>query len=80
MQVVLKHEIKRVKNGFCARSPELGLSAHGFDKEVARLNLQSAIRLLLAPFERHGSLFEEISRSGVRVTEADQKGITVILE
>lgn len=28
MRVVLKHELNRVKNGYAARSPELGLAAN----------------------------------------------------
>ena len=80
VEVMLKHEVKRIKNGWSVRSPELRLAAHGFSQEAAMLNLQSTVRLLLAPFSRDGTLTEEIRMMGLRMSETGGEGISVILE
>lgn len=67
MQVVLKHKIYRVKNGYAAHSPELGLTAHGYSPEVAKRNLERISLLFFRPFERQGNLKEEIQLLGLRV-------------
>ena len=65
MQIVLKHNIYPIKNGFAAHSPELGLTAHGYSPEVARQNLERITLLFLKPFDRQGTLKEEIQLLGV---------------
>jgi len=60
MRVILKHKVYRVKNGFAAHSPELGLTAHGYSPEVARQNLERTALLFLRPFDRQGNLKEEV--------------------
>jgi len=52
MRVVLKHEGNRIRNGFAARSPQLGLAAHGASSEMARRNLERTALLFLKPLER----------------------------
>lgn len=67
MQVVLKHRIYRVKNGYAAHSPEIGLTAHGYSPEVAKRNLERIGLLFLKPFERQGKLKEEIGLLGLTI-------------
>ena len=62
MKLVLKPSLNRIKNGFCASSPELRIAAHGFSPETARINLERTALLLLKPFERQGSLHEELAK------------------
>jgi len=61
MIVMLKHELNRVKNGYTARSPELGLSAYGATPEMALRNLEHMGKCFLRPFERQGSLNKEVT-------------------
>jgi hypothetical protein len=58
---MLKHELNRAKNGYIARSAELGLSAYGASPEMARRNLERTAGCFLRPFERQGSLDQEIA-------------------
>ncbi len=67
MQIVLKHNIYRIKNGYAAHSSELGLTAHGYSPEVARQNLERIGLLFLRPFERQGKLAEEIQLLGLTI-------------
>ncbi len=67
MLVVLKQTIYPIKNGFAAHSPELRLTAHGYSPEVARENLERIALLFLKPFERQGTLKEEIRFLGLKV-------------
>lgn len=76
MQVVLKHNIYRVKNGYAAHSPELGLTAHGYSPEVARRNLERTGLLFFRPFERQGKLEKEIQLLGLRI-EGDGEELVV---
>ncbi len=73
MLVVLKHDVYRIKNGFAARSPQLGLTAHGASPDMARRNLERTVLLLLKPLERQGSLEKELHRSGLQVTEGTEE-------
>jgi len=66
MQIVLKHNLYRVKNGYAAQSPELALTAHGYSPKVARQNLERVGLLFLKPFEREGNLKAEIRLLGLR--------------
>ena len=61
MLVMLKHDLNRAKNGYMARSLELGLSAYGATPEMALRNLEHTANCFLRPFERQGSLREEIA-------------------
>jgi len=67
MQIVLKHNVYRIKNGYAARSPELGLTAHGFSPEIAKRNLERMGLLFLRPFERKGNVREEIQLLGLSI-------------
>lgn len=67
MLIELKHTMYPVKNGFAAHSPELGLTAHGYSPQVAKENLERIALLFLRPFERQGSLKEEIHILGLEV-------------
>lgn len=70
---------KRIKNGWSAESPVLGVAAHGYSPEVADENLSRVARLFLAPFERQGTLTEEVTALGLHVTE-DGEGLKIVLE
>ena len=65
MQIVLKHNIYPIKNGYAAQSPELGLTAHGYSPEVAKLNLERVSLMFFKPFERQGNLEQEIQILGL---------------
>ena len=73
MRVVLKHEVNRIRNGFAARSPQLGLTAHGASPDIARRNLERTVLLLLKPLERQGCLEEELRRSGLQVSDGTEE-------
>jgi predicted RNase H-like HicB family nuclease len=77
VRVVLKHEVNRVKNGFAASCPALGVTAHGHSPEVARKNLERTALLFLRPFERQGVLEEELATVPV-VVEQGEGELTVI--
>jgi len=70
MRVIIKHDLNRVKNGIAARSPELGLTAHGSTEEIARRNLEHLVALFLRPFERQGILEEEVRALGLVVEDS----------
>lgn len=69
MLIVLKHDVYRVKNGFASRSPELGLTAHGYSPELAKQNLERTALLFFRPFHRGGTLEEEVKLLGVAVEQ-----------
>jgi hypothetical protein len=71
VHVVLKHQVNRVKNGYAARSPLLGLSAHGPTPDLAARNLERLVGLYLRPFERQGTLREEIQLAGLSAEESE---------
>lgn len=76
MRVVLKRDLYRVKNGFAAHSRELRLVADGYSPEVAIANLERTALLFLRPFERQGTLKEELQSLGVRA-EDDGLDLTI---
>lgn len=76
MQIILKHNVYQVKNGFAAQSPELRLTAHGYSPEVARRNLERIALLFFKPFERQGKLTEEVNLLGLKI-ETDGAELTV---
>ena len=78
MKVVLKHEVNRVKNGYSARSPQLGLRAVGYSPETARLNLERMALLYLRPYEREGRLAEEVAAAQLE-SEGDEGDLIVVL-
>ena len=67
MELLIGHEVYPIKNGWAARSPQLKLTAHGFSKETARLNLERGVKLFLRPFQREGTLEAEIASMGLTV-------------
>jgi len=69
MLVVLNHHVNRVIYGFAARASDLGLSAHGPSPDLARRNLERLVELYLQPFQREGTLNEEIQRAGLQVDD-----------
>lgn len=77
MKVVLKHELNRVKNGYVARSPELGLAANGHSPDIARRNLERLVALYLKPFERQGDLEREVEKAQLQ-SEAGHPELTVV--
>jgi hypothetical protein len=76
MLVVLNHDVNRVKNGVAARSRDLGLSAHGQSPELARRNLERLVLLYLRPFQREGTLDQEIARAGLQA-DNEEPGLRV---
>ena len=79
MQVVLKHEVNRAKNGYCASAYGLGLAAYGISPEVAKQNLERTILLLLQPFQRQGVLEQELASIPVEIVEDDAELSVVAL-
>lgn len=77
MQVKLKHELYRVKSGFAAHSPELGLTAHGYSPETARRNLERVALFFFRPFERQGNLIEEVKLLGLKFEGDGVEELTV---
>jgi hypothetical protein len=69
MLIKLYREVNPIKNGWCARSPVLKLAAHGYSQEVADKNLERTVRLFLAPFQREGTLQEELHAVGLELVE-----------
>ena len=65
MNVALKHDVKRIKNGFSARVPGLRLAAHGHSPDLAARNLERTVLLFLRPFERAGTLEAELEKAGL---------------
>ena len=76
MQIILKHKLYQIKNGFAAHSPELGLTAHGYSPEAAQHNLERIALLFLKPFERQGKIAEEVKLLGLQ-SKADGTELTV---
>lgn len=79
MRIVLKHETYQVRSGWAARSPEVGMAAHGRNEDMARSNLAYTVRLFLAPFQREGTLEQEVQRMGLQVISDASKAVTVEL-
>jgi hypothetical protein len=80
MRVIIKHDLNRVKNGIAARSPELGLAAHGLTEEIARRNLEHLVVLFLRPFERQGILEEEVHALGLAVEDGEAELSVVAMD
>jgi len=77
MQIILKHDVNPIKNGFAAHGVKLGLVAHGHSPDVARRNLERVVLLYLRPFERQGTLKRELELMGLQ-TEDDGAELTVV--
>lgn len=74
MRIVLKPKVNRMKNGFAARSLSLAITAHGVSPEIAARNLEHAVLLYLRPFQRQGTLAEELEAAGLEgVGEAESE-------
>lgn len=81
MQIVMKHEMKQIKNGWSARAPELGIAAHGYNEEVAKINLERGVRLFFQPFQRNGTLKSEVEEMGLKASgNANEEELTIKLE
>ena len=80
MKLIMKHQVKHIKNGYSATSPEAGLTAHGVSEELARRNLEDSLRLFFGVFKRNHSLLDETRRAGLTIEdEENQEDLTVIL-
>lgn len=71
MNIILKPEMYRIKNGFAAHSKEIGLTAHGITPEIARRNLETTAVMFLRPFEREGQLREVVQRLKLRTDKTE---------
>ena len=80
MRVVLKPDVKRIRNGYSATSSEFRIAAHGFSAEAAKMNLERAAQTFLAPFLRQGTLEEELELAGVPLDARTDEGLTVYCE
>lgn len=81
MNIVLKHEEYQVKNGFASGIPALKLAAHGRSPELAEQNLKRIVLCFLKPFEREGTLENEIrvlETRGIKV-ERNDSGLNIII-
>ena len=76
MKIVLKHRITPIKNGYRAENEQLRGVAHGLYPEMARRNLQQVALHLFSPFERSGTLRDEIGLAGLEAND-DGYGRTV---
>ena len=65
MSLELKRERYQVKEGWAARCAALRVVAHGASPALADRNLERVVRLFLAPFERKGTLREEVQALGL---------------
>lgn len=77
MRVILNHAIKPIKGGFCAESAGKFVS-HGRSPELARRALERTALAFLSPFERDGTLADELGLAGLQV-EDDGAGLSVAL-
>lgn len=78
MHLVLNHRVKQVKSGFAAEAVGVKAIAHGLSPERARRNLERTVLSLFSPFERDGTLHNELQLAGVR-GEDDGKGLSVTI-
>lgn len=81
MDIVLKQDVYQVKNGVASSIPELGLAAHGRSPELAEENLKRIVVCFLRPFEREGTLEDEIrilKEKGIKVVK-NGSGLNVII-
>ena len=65
MHITLNPEVNKVKNGFAAQIPRLRIAAHGHSPELAARNLERTVLLYLRPFERAGTLQQELEAAGL---------------
>lgn len=79
MRVVLKHELNRAKNGYLATAPAVRLTAFGVSPEMARLNLERTVLLMLKPFDRQGVLEAELDSVSVEILR-DGEGLSVAVQ
>lgn len=75
---MLNQIVNPIKNGFSARAVELGVVGHGLSAEMASRNLERVAVSLLAPFERDGTLRDELRLAGIE-PEEDGPGLTVVV-
>ena len=78
MNVVLNQSMKPIPAGFAAQGIELKVVAHGRTEEMARRNLERVTLSLLRPFERDGTLRDELRLAGIEI-ENDGLALTVLV-
>ena len=76
VRIVLKPDVKRIKNGYGAAISELRIYAHGFSPEGARTNLEITATMFLMPFLRQGTLELEAELAGIHLKEVSAEGLT----
>lgn len=79
MAVKLNRELKPIKAGWSSHAAALGLTAHGVSKEVADRNLERTVQRFLSPFQRDGTLQQEIMALSLEI-EGDEDELEVILQ
>ena len=79
MVLELYREQYQVKSGWASQCVPLGLTAHGPNPEVADKNLERSVRLFLAPFQRDGTLQDEIHALGLSSVDASDD-VQIILK
>ena len=77
MNVVIKHEVKPIKNGYMATARAMKVAAQGYNEETAKANLERTVRLLLAPLEREGVLEDELHKMGIEMEAPSERGLTI---
>jgi hypothetical protein len=79
VSVGLYREVDQIARGFRSRCPALHIAAHGYSPEVADKNLERAVRLFLAPFQREGTLRDEARTLGLGEIE-DVENLRIVFE
>jgi len=79
MKIVLNHEEYQIKNGFASSSREIGLTAHGYSLDVAKINLERTAVMFLKPFEREGNLDDMVKKLKLNVERDTTKELTVVI-
>lgn len=78
MTIALHRELKPIKAGWQSGSPLLRLTAHGHTQEEADRNLERGVRLFLRPFQRTGTLEQELDALGLK-SEGDANDLQIVL-
>lgn len=74
----LYREVNQIRSGWYARSAFWGLAAHGYSPEVADKNLERVIRQFFAPFQREGTLGEEMQALGLAPIGEEEERLIVL--
>lgn len=79
MRIEIEREHRPIKAGWASHSPATRLTAHGRTEALADANLEHAIRLFLAPFQRAGTVGRELLGMGLRF-EGEPNDTQVVLK